>query len=153
MNKYLSKDNKSRHTRKTTDIFEMASGITMQAAIQCVAMQPNNLTENELPELELDWLKAMPTTWDETQFVDGYPGRYAVLARRHGDDWYVAGISALKEPLKLTLDLPMFTAGSQLKYYVDDPKTGQPVLTTLKVDKKGKAKVEIQPNGGLIIQK
>ena len=153
MNKYLSKDNKSRHTRKTTDIFEMASGITMQAAIQCVAMQPNNLTENELPELELDWLKAMPTTWDETQFIDGYPGRYAVLARRHGDDWYVAGISALKEPLKLTLDLTMFTAGSQLKYYVDDPKTGQPVLTTLKVDKKGKAKVEIQPNGGLIIQK
>ncbi len=153
MNKYLSKDNKSRHTRKTTDIFEMASGITMQAAIQCVAMQPNNLTENELPELELDWLKAMPTTWDETQFIDGYPGRYAVLARRHGDDWYVAGISALKEPLKLTLDLPMFTAGSQLKYYVDVPKTGQPVLTTLKVDKKGKAKVEIQPNGGLIIQK
>ena len=153
MNKYLSKDNKSRHTRKTTDIFEMASGITMQAAIQCVAMQPNNLTENELPELELDWLKAMPTTWDETQFIDGYPGRYAVLARRLGDDWYVAGISALKEPLKLTLDLPMFTAGSQLKYYVDDPKTGQPVLTTLKVDKKGKAKVEIQPNGGLIIQK
>ena len=60
-------------------------GITMQAAIQCVAMQPNNLTENELPELELDWLKAMPTTWDETQFIDGYPGRYAVLARRHGD--------------------------------------------------------------------
>ncbi|MCR4915774.1 MAG: glycoside hydrolase family 97 protein [Prevotella sp.] len=153
MNKYLSKDNKSRHTRKTTDIFEMASGITMQAAIQCVAMQPNNLTENELPELELDWLKAMPTTWDETQFIDGYPGRYAVLARRHGDDWYVAGISALKEPLKLTLDLPMFTAGSQLKYYVDDPKTGQPVLTTLKVDKKGKAKVEIQPNGGIILQK
>ena len=153
MNKYLSKDNKSRHTRKTTDIFEMASGITMQAAILCVAMQPNNLTENELPELELDWLKAMPTTWDETQFIDGYPGRYAVLARRHGDDWYVAGISALKEPLKLTLDLPMFTAGSQLKYYVDDPKTGQPVLTSLKVDKKGKAKVEIQPNGGLIIQK
>ena len=153
MNKYLSKDNKSRHTRKTTDIFEMASGITMQAAIQCVAMQPNNLTEDELPEFELDWLKAMPTTWEETQFIDGYPGRYAVLARRHGDDWYVSGISALNEPLKLTLDLPMFTAGSQLKYYVDDPKTGQPALATLKVDKKGKAKVEIQPNGGLIIQK
>ena len=153
MNKYLSKDNKSRHTRKTTDIFEMASGITMQAAIQCVAMQPNNLTENELPQFELDWLKAMPTTWDETRYVDGYPGRYVVLARRHGDDWYVAGLSAMKEPLKLTLDLPMFAAGSQLKYYVDDAKTGQPVLTTLKVDKKGKAKVEIQPNGGIILQK
>ena len=153
MNKYLSRDNKSRHTRKTTDIFEMASGITMQTAVQCVAMQPNNLTENELPQFEVDWLRSLPTTWDETRFIDGYPGRYVVLARRHGDDWYVAGLSALKEPLKLTLDLPMFAAGSKLKYYVDDAKTGQPVLTTLKVDKKGKAKVEIQPNGGLIIQK
>ena len=153
MNKYLSKDNKSRHTRKTTDIFEMASGITMQTAIQCVAMQPNNLTENELPQFEIDWLKALPTTWDETRFIDGYPGRYVVLARRHGDDWYVAGLNALTEPLKLTLDLPMFAAGSQLKYYVDDPKTGQPALTTLKVDKKGKVKVEIQPNGGIILQK
>jgi len=154
MNKYMSKDNRSRHTRKTTDIFEMASGITMQAAIQCVAMQPNNLTENELPAFEVDWLRALPTTWNETRFIDGYPGRYVVLARRHGDDWYVAGLSALKEPLKLTLDLAgIFPAGSQLKYYVDDLKTGQPVLTTLKVDKKGKAKVEIQPNGGLIIQK
>ena len=153
MNKYLSKDNKGRHKRYTTDIFEMASGITNQTAVQCVAMQPNNLTENELPQFELDWLRAMPTTWDETQFIDGYPGRYVVLARRHGDDWYVAGLNALKEPLKLTLDLPMFTAGSQLKYYVDDRKSGQPVLTTLKVDKKGRAKVEIQPNGGIILQK
>ena len=154
MNKYLSKDNKSRHSRKTTDIFEMASGITMQAAVQCVAMQPNNLTENELPPFEVEWLKALPTTWDETRFIDGYPGRYVVLARRHGDNWYVAGLNAEAQPKQLTLDLAgIFPAGTQLKYYVDDRKTGQPVLTTLKVDKKGKAKVEIQPNGGLIIQK
>ena len=159
MNKYLSKDNKSRHTRKTTDIFEMASGITMQTAIQCVAMQPNNLpstlggeTEGGLPSFEIDWLKAMPTTWDETRYIDGYPGRYVVLARRHGDQWYVAGLNATAEPLKLTLDLPMFPVGSQLKYYVDDNKTGQPKLATLKLDKKQKARVEMQPNGGLIIQ-
>ena len=154
MNKYLSKDNRSRHSRKTTDIFEMASGITMQAAVQCVAMQPNNLTENELPPFEVEWLRALPTTWDETRFIDGYPGRYVVLARRHGHDWYVAGLNAEAQPKQLTLDLTaIFPAGTQLKYYVDDRKTGQPVLTTLKVDKKGKAKVEIQPNGGLIIQK
>jgi len=153
MNKYLSKDNKSRHTRKTTDIFEMASGITMQTAIQCVAMQPNNLQDNELPQFELDWLRAMPTTWDETRFIDGYPGKFAVLARRHGNDWYVAGLNAQKEPLTLTLDLDMFEKGSVLKLYVDDKKTGMPTLTTLKTDKKGKAKVEILPNGGLIIQR
>ena len=150
MNKYLSKDNKSRHTRKTTDIFEMASGLIMQTSVQCVAMQPNNL--QELPQFEMDFLKTLPTTWDETRYIDGYPGKYVVLARRHGNDWYVAGLSAEKQSLTLTLDLPMFTPGQTLQYYVDNKKTGEPSLTTLKVDKKGKAKVILQPNGGLILK-
>ena len=150
MNKYLSKDNKSRHTRKTTDIFEMASGLIMQTSVQCVAMQPNNL--QELPQFEMDFLKTLPTTWDETRYIDGYPGKYVVLARRHGNDWYVAGLSAEKQSLPLTLDLPMFAPGQTLQYYVDDKKTGEPSLTTLKVDKKGKAKVILQPNGGLILK-
>ena len=150
MNKYLSKDNKSRHSRKTTDIFEMASGIIMQTSVQCVAMQPNNL--EELPQFEMDFLRSLPTTWDETRYVDGYPGKYVVLARRHGNDWYVAGLSAEKQPLSLTLDLPMFAPGQALQYYVDDKKTGEPTLTTLKIDKKGQAKVILQPNGGLILK-
>ena len=150
MNKYLSKDNKSRHSRKTTDIFEMASGIIMQTSVQCVAMQPNNL--EELPQFEMDFLKGLPTTWDETRYIDGYPGKYVVLARRHGNDWYVAGLSAEKQPLALTLDLPMFAPGQVLQYYVDDKKTGEPKLTTLKVDKKGQAKVILQPNGGVILK-
>ena len=150
MNKYLSKDNKSRHSRKTTDLFEMASGIIMQTSVQCVAMQPNNL--EELPQFEMDFLRSLPTTWDETRYVDGYPGKYVVLARRHGNDWYVAGLSAEKQPLSLTLDLPMFAPGQALQYYVDDKKTGEPTLTTLKIDKKGQAKVILQPNGGLILK-
>ena len=150
MNKYLSKDNKSRHSRKTTDIFEMASGIIMQTSVQCVAMQPNNL--EELPQFEMDFLRSLPTTWDETRYVDGYPGKYVVLARRHGNDWYVAGLSAEKQPLSLTLDLPMFAPGQALQYYVDDKKTGEPTLTTLKIDKKGQTKVILQPNGGLILK-
>lgn len=150
MNKYLSKDNKSRHSRKTTDIFEMASGLIMQTSVQCVAMQPNNL--EELPQFEMDFLKGLPSTWDETRYIDGYPGKYVVLARRHGNDWYVAGLSAEKQPMALTLNLPMFAAGQTLQYYVDDKKTGEPTLTTLKIDKKGQAKVILQPNGGLILK-
>ena len=150
MNKWMSRDNKSRHTRKSTDIFEMASGIIMQTSVQCVAMQPNNLTE--LPQFEMDFLRQLPTTWEETRFIDGYPGRYVILARKAlNGKWYVAGLNALKEPLTLTFDLPMFAPGQTLQYYVDS-KTGEPTLTTLKIDKKGRAKVTIQPNGGLIIQ-
>ena len=151
MNKWMSRDNKSRHTRKTTDIFEMASGITMQTSVQCVAMQPNNL--EELPQFEMDFLRQLPTTWEETRYIDGYPGRYVIMARKATNgNWYVAGLNALKEPLTLTLDLPMFSPGEELKYYIDSKK-GEPMLTTLRVDKKGRAKVTIQPNGGLILIK
>ena len=150
MNKHLAPDNKSRHTRKTTDIFELASGLIMQTSVQCVAMQPNNL--GELPEFELDFLRRLPTTWEETRFIDGYPGRYVVLARKATNgQWYIAGLNAQKEPLTLTLDLPMFAPGETLRYYVDEP-SGKPTVIPIKIDKKGRAKVTIQPNGGLIIQ-
>jgi hypothetical protein len=148
MNKWMSRDNKSRHTRKTTDIFEMASGLIMQTSVQCVAMQPNNL--EELPQFEMDFLRQLPTTWQETRFIDGYPGKYVVMARKATNGrWYIAGLNALKEPLTLTLDLSAYGPLTQL--YIDSKK-GEPTLTSLKTDKKGNVKVTIQPNGGLIIQ-
>ncbi len=148
MNKFMSKDNKTRHTRKTTDAFEIASAFTNQTAIQCIAMQPNNL--QELPQAELDFLKAIPTTWDETRYVDGYPGKYVVLARRHGDQWYVAGLNALKEPLTLTLDLDDFDVTRQFCDQVDKKGTVTGIaISPLKL-KKGKAKITMQPNGGFV---
>lgn len=80
----MSRDNKSRHTRYTSDIFELASGITNQTSIQCVAIYPNTI--DEIPDFEIDFLKELPTVWDETQFIDGYPGKFVILARRHGDN-------------------------------------------------------------------
>ncbi len=148
MNKYLSRDNKSRHKRYTTDIFEMAAAITTQTRIQCIAMQPNNL--EELPQFELDFLKSVPTTWLDTRFLDGYPGRYVVLARQHDDDWYVAGLNAEPQPKTLTVEMQEW-AGKTVSYYVDDPKQG-PQLRQLKFDKRGRAKVTIQPNGGIILK-
>ena len=152
MNKYLSKDNKSRHPRHTTDIFEMASGIIMQTSVQCVAMQPNNL--EELPQFELDFLRQLPTTWEETRFIDGYPGKYVVLARKATDgQWYIAGLNALKEPLTLTLDLQTLTSQlSPLTTLYIDNKAGEPTFSPLKPDKKGKVRLTIQPNGGFIVR-
>lgn len=153
MNHYMSKDNKSRHQRYTTDVFEMAAGIVNQSSIQCVAMQPNNLTE--LPQFELDFLKELPSTWDETRFIDGYPGRYAVIARRHGDKWYVAGLNATNKPITVEFEMP--TAGAKtVSLYNDKPaKKGQMAesqLKQVKLGKNGKLKATMQPNGGFIVK-
>ena len=156
MNRRMGRDNNSGNYRRSSDTFEMATGIVLQTAVNCVAMQPNNL--GELPQFELDFLRALPTTWDETRFIDGVPTRYAVLARRHGNDWYVAGLNGTDQPLTLTLDLPMM-AGSTVQYYTDRPAAKTPnaipkaELRQLKVDKKGRAKVTIQPMGGIILVK
>ena len=83
-------------------------------------MAPNNLAD--APGVCIDFMKQMPTIWDETRFIDGYPGRYVVLARRHGDVWYVAAVNATAEPLKLKLSLPMLPAGDAVSVYLDDKK-------------------------------
>ncbi len=152
MNHHISRDNKSRHRRYTTDIFEMASGIVLQTSVNCVAIYPNNL--QDVPQFELDFLKQLPTTWDETRFLDGYPTKYVVLARRTGDKWYVAGMNGTQQAKTLQLSLPMF-AGQTVQCYIDQPsKNSAPctsILKALKVDKKGIAKVTLQPMGGVII--
>ena len=150
MNKHLSKDNKSRHLRQTTDAFELATAFTNQAAIQCIAIQPNNL--QDLPQMELDFLKTIPTTWDETRLLAGYPGKYVVMARRHGDQWYIAGLNALKEPQKMVLDLNSYNVSNIIIDAVDK-KTKQinTQQNTVKKNKKGLYAVEMQPNGGMVL--
>ena len=153
LNRYLSRDNKSRHQRFTSDIFELATAIVLQTSINCIALQPNNL--KELPDFELDFLRQIPTTWDEVRFLDGYPGRYVVLARRHGDNWYIAGLNGTDEEKHISLDLPMF-AGKRVKYYTDIKKKKDELLppSTLKtqnVGKDGKVRITMQPMGGVIL--
>ena len=165
MNKYMSKDNKSRHQRFTSDVFEMATAITNQSSVNCICLYPNNL--QDVPQWELDWLKNVPTAWEDTKFIAGYPTKYAVVARKSSVEngsgaaltagrWFVGGLNATDKPLALTLDLPMF-AGKTVTYITDQPKKkGEKFFTsikkTLKVGKNGKAKVVIQPNGGIIIE-
>ena len=165
MNKYFSKDNKSRHQRYTSDVFEMATAITNQSSVNCICLYPNNL--QDVSQWELDWLKNVPTAWEDTKFIAGYPTKYAVVARKSSVEngsgaaltagrWFVGGLNATDKPLALTLDLPMF-AGKTVTYITDQPKKkGEKFFTsvkkTLKVGKDGKAKVVIQPNGGIIIE-
>ncbi len=150
LNKRYNRTNDGGTVRKTTDIFQLATAVLFQNPIQNFAITPNNLTD--APQLALDFLKEVPTTWDETVFLDGYPGKYVVLARRHGDRWYIAGINAQKEPLKLTLNLPMCQKGDEVSYYSDD-KDRAPQLESLKIKKPAEVKVTIQPEGGVILVK
>ena len=147
LNKRMNRNNDGGTTRRTTDIFQLATAVLFQNPIQNFALAPNNLTD--APQVCLDFMKQVPTTWDETRFVDGYPGRYVVLARRHADRWYVTAVNGTKEPLKLKLSLPML-AGKTVSFYSDD-KQLQPQMKSQKIKADGSFQLTIQSQGGAIL--
>ena len=97
-------------------------------------------------------MKEVPTLWDEVRFLDGYPGKYVVMARRSGDKWFVVGINAQQETLKLKLKLPMFAAGETVQIYSDDKDLNGSV-NPLKINKKQEVTLTIPCNGGVVVEK
>lgn len=147
MNKFMSRGNDKGNRRVTTDAFELATTILFQNPIQNFALTPNNLTD--APALCMDFLREVPTTWDETRFIDGYPGRYVVLARRHGDKWYIAGVNATDKPIEITLRESK--KGEKYTVY-SDGADGNPVKTNVTVGKKAPV-VKMLPRGGFVVVK
>ncbi|EJX07890.1 glycoside hydrolase family 97 [gut metagenome] len=148
LNKRMNRDNNSGNIRRTSDTFQLATTILFQNPIQNFALAPNNL--NDAPQLCIDFIKKVPTTWDETHFVDGYPGKYVVMARKHADKWYIAGVNATQTPLRLSLRLPMLEGKKNIALYTDS-KNMEPVFKKLKLKKGNIIQITIQPQGGIII--
>ena len=151
LNRYYNAKNQPGGSRRvTSDVFALATAVLFQSPVQHFALAPNNLTD--APVWAVDFMKKVPTLWDEVRFIDGYPGKYVILARRHGETWYVAGINASKEPLKVKVALPMFSPKEEVTLYADDAQL-QGSVKTQKLDKKGEIELMIPCNGGALIVK
>ena len=151
LNKYYNADNAPRGSRRvTSDVYALATAVLFQSPVQHFALAPNNLTD--APSWAIDFMKEVPTTWDEVRFIDGYPGKYVILARRHGDKWYIAGVNAQKETLKLKVNLPMFSNGEKVRLFSDD-KALQGGVKQIEIGKKQELQLAIPCNGGVLITK
>ena len=150
LNKYYNGKNEPRGSkRRTSDVFALATAVMFQSPVQHFALAPNNLTD--APAWAIDFMKEVPTLWDEVRYIDGYPGKYIIMARRTGDKWYVVGVNAQKEPLKLKIKLPMFAAGETIQYYSDDKDLNGSVKP-LKMNKKQEVTLTIPCNGGIVLK-
>ena len=148
LNKFYNADNQHGTHRVTSDVYALATAVLFQSAVQHFALAPNNLTD--APAWAIDFMRMVPTTWDEVRFIDGYPGKYILLARRSGPKWYVVGVNAEQQPVKKTISLPMFEKGSSLSLYSDDAQL-QGSLKTIKLNKKQQLTITIPCNGGLVV--
>lgn len=143
LNKYYNANNNRGSRRVTTDVYALATAVLFQSPVQHFALAPNNLTD--APAWAIDFMKAVPTTWDEIRYIDGYPGKYIIMARRSGDKWYIAGVNAMEQPLKQNISLPMFDAKSLVTLY----QNGE--VKEVKVSRKQTVSIEIPTNGGVVI--
>lgn len=134
--------------RRTSDVFALATAVMFQSPVQHFALAPNNLTD--APSWAIDFMKHVPTLWDEVRYIDGYPGKYVIMARRNGDKWFVVGVNAQKETLKMNIDLPMFEPGETVLRYSDDEKLNGSV-DEVKVKKNRRFEIEIPCNGGVVV--
>lgn len=149
LNKYYNADNAPRGSRRvTSDVYALATAILFQSPVQHFALAPNNISD--APAWAIDFMKNVPVTWDETRFIEGYPGRYVVMARRHGATWYIVGVNAGEKTMKLSVELPSEMRNVPLTLYSDDERL-RGTAKDCRSDKKGNVKVSIPCNGAFVI--
>ncbi|WP_293744546.1 glycoside hydrolase family 97 protein [uncultured Pedobacter sp.] len=147
LNKRHNKTNDGGTIRKTTETFQIATAVLFQSPVQNFGITPNNLTD-VAPHI-IDFMKKVPTTWENTVFIDGYPGKYCVLARRHGDTWYISAINAETTTKTIDISLPMLT-GTEVTLY-SDADDRSPQIKQLKLNRLKQLKVKLLPGGANVI--
>ena len=108
----------SQHPHITTHAHELALTVLFESGLQHLADRPSSYLSQ--PQEVQDFLSNLPSVWDETHLVSGEPGHHAVLARRSGKTWYIAGINGTDEQMELELDLtPYVGSGDKITLFQD----------------------------------
>ncbi|HLP24099.1 MAG TPA: glycoside hydrolase family 97 C-terminal domain-containing protein, partial [Acidobacteriota bacterium] len=106
----------------TTVPFELALAVLFTSGIQHYPEMPDGMAK--MPDYVRDFMRHVPSIWDEVKLIDGYPGKFAVLARQGDGRWFVAGINGEAAERKLDLDLSRVAGSGSAIMIVDDARGG-----------------------------
>ena len=138
-----------RIERRTTSAFELALSVLFTSGIQHYAEIPEGMAN--APVYVRDFLKGVPSVWDDTKFLDGYPGKFAVLARKGEGRWYLAGINGETTARTLTLDLRELRARGHGTLITDgDGGNLSFRQEPVHLGRDRKLEVALQPHGGFV---
>ncbi|HCI55881.1 MAG TPA: glycoside hydrolase family 97 catalytic domain-containing protein [Bacteroidales bacterium] len=134
--------------RQTTKGFEIALSVLFTSGIQHMAETPEGMAIQD--DFVKEYMSTIPTSWDDIKFIDGYPGKYVIIARKKGNQWYVAGINGEKSARTVTLNLSFL------------PKTAKGIIISDTKDSKNLVKenillskpvnITLQPYDGFVIK-
>lgn len=131
--------------RKTTPAFELALPALFLSGIQHLAEGPAGMSK--MPPFVIDYLKDIPTNWDDSKFIDGYPGKYIVMARKKDNVWHIIGINGENTPKEIAIDLSF--AANPSGILITDADKG---FRSEKVNKSKAFKIMMKPNGGFVLK-
>jgi hypothetical protein len=134
--------------RRTTGGFEMALSVIFTSGIQHIAETPAGMAAQK--DFVQKYMSTLPDRWDDVKFIDGYPGKYVVLARKRGGVWYIAGINGEASPRTITLRVPFISTASK-GVLIGDSDTEKDFVER-KVDFSKPIQLILQPCGGFVIK-
>ena len=135
--------------RKTTVAFELALTVIFQSAVQHWAESPEGMAK--APEYIRDYMSTVPTQWDDTYFIDGFPGKFVVMARKSGKTWYVAGINGEASDKEISFTIPLTARFEKATLYTDGATNGTFSSSNFELKQNKKTSLVIKPYGGFVL--
>ena len=137
-----------RIRRATTASFELATSVVFLSGIQHFAESPEGMTN--VPAFVKKFLQNLPVHWDDVHFIDGYPGKYVIIARKFQNKWYIAGINGEQTPKAWELDLS-FLRLTKAALITDKDNTSFRQQSIVVPSNKQKLKLTVKANDGFVM--
>jgi hypothetical protein len=134
--------------RRSTGGFELALSVVFTSGIQHIAETPEGMAKQV--DFIKEYMSTLPETWDDIKFIDGYPGKYVVIARKKGNTWYIAGINGEKNERIIEIN-PAFISKKVRGFMITDADDGKSFIKQ-NVDFSKPIKIKMLPYGGFIIK-
>lgn len=138
----------SQHPHITSNAHELALTVLYESGLQHLADRPESFLSQ--PTAVQEFLGRLPSIWEETRLISGYPGESVVLARRSGDTWFIAGINGSDHIQTLDTDLSFLGSRQQSALLFADDENGQWQINTIT---ELPAQIICQPRGGFVLIK
>lgn len=139
----------SQHPHITTYAHELALPVLFESALMHWADKPEAYLSQ--PGEVRRFISDLPTAWDETRLLSGYPGESAVMARRKGSAWYVAGINGKDEAQTIAVDWSFLGGASRKATLFEDGRSARSWKITSRLSKRLPERVTLQPRGGFVL--
>ena len=135
----------------TTYAHELALSVVYESGL--VHFPDSVATYRRMPEEVLDFLKSVPAAWDEIEFLSGYPGKFAVLARQSEGDWYVGGINGELADQPVKIDLSFLDEGEFDMLLIQDGETSKEFSVENRPVRSGQSIELVMPAlGGFVVR-